>query len=149
MKKALFCSLLLAGATATFAQQSNTSLSTDGLFGTDVDDYMDVNSWANVQPKKAFAFVGVENDAYSLGFAHQFSKFYWGTYFGGDLGDYSSTKTKTSGGGNTINIENTVAAPTDAAAFTFDNLFGIGALGIKAGFKYYDSNSTVVDNGNG
>lgn len=40
--------------TAGFAQQSMTSISTQEQFGNDVDNFMDVNSWQQVNPEKAF-----------------------------------------------------------------------------------------------
>jgi len=36
---------------------SMTDASSQGLFGTDVDDYLSVNEWSNVQPTKVFGFL--------------------------------------------------------------------------------------------
>lgn len=50
-KKLFIFAVLLMTASLVFAQISMTSYSTQNLFGTDVDDFMNVNEWQNVQPK--------------------------------------------------------------------------------------------------
>ena len=82
--------LMLSGSAAVFAQESLTSESTFGVFGTDVDDYMDVNSWSNVNPKKAFVFADFYDDHLSAGFSKQGKKVYFGTYFDGAIASFNS-----------------------------------------------------------
>lgn len=57
-KKLFIFAVLLMTASLVFAQISMTSYSTQNLFGTDVDDFMNVNEWQNVQPKNIFGFLG-------------------------------------------------------------------------------------------
>ncbi len=57
-KKLFVFAVLLMAASLVFAQASMTSYSTQGLFGTDVDDFMNVNEWQNVQPKNIFGYLG-------------------------------------------------------------------------------------------
>ena len=57
-KKLFVFAVLLMAASLVFAQTSMTSHSTQELFGTDVDDFMNVNEWQNVQPQNIFGFLG-------------------------------------------------------------------------------------------
>lgn len=145
MKKIAFTALFALALVAAGAQESKTSASTAGIFGNDVDDYMDVNDWAGVNPEKLFGFLGVETDmqgegAYDIGFAKKFGSAYWGTYFAGDIGDYTAKSTETDDG--TTKVTN--SAQSDITAWQFDNILGVGALGIKFGFKYFDNDSSTT-----
>ena len=55
MKKMRFvaigATMILAGSLA-FAQSSMTNTATKGLFKTDVDNYMDVNTWGGYNQKR-------------------------------------------------------------------------------------------------
>ncbi|WP_191015919.1 TDE2508 family outer membrane beta-barrel protein [Treponema zioleckii] len=130
---------------AASAQESETSISTAGIFGNDVDDFMDVNSWSNVNPENMFGYVGVGTatygrPAYELGFAKNFGGIYWGSFFGGDFGNYTKTST-----GNT---DSSVSATTDSTNWEFDNIIGFDNMGFKLSFSYYDNNSSKTDDDN-
>ena len=58
-KSVVLCCVVLALvlAPAVFAQESKISEASYGLFTNEVDDYMDVNSWTNVDFNKAFGFI--------------------------------------------------------------------------------------------
>lgn len=137
-KKIIAVTAIALAAFTVSAQTSNTSSATNAIFKTDVDKFMDVNLWSTVKPEKAFTYLGVSYSTYNLGFAKQFKKFYSGTYFTGDFGNYEKTVTKTSA--DTITVIN--EGNTEGTSFTLYNLFGIGNLGIKLGFYYYNNNST-------
>lgn len=161
MKKVLMGFALAAGMMgAVFASpipqtgisstESATSASTAGIFGTDVDDYINVIEWKNVQPKNFFGFVGVGNNEYDLGGAHTFGgKTYWGSNFAGSFGNYSTTKVSGDAGSGTVspgyNSDRTQKRANGETNFHFDNLIGIGNFGIMPGFKYYDNASSQDD----
>ena len=121
-KHGITLALLVVFGSLLFAQTSKTNESTRGLFGTDVDNCMDVNGWQNVQPENMFGFVGVGGtygtDLYDLGFAKQFGNIFWGSYFSGDFGDWSKT-TSTTGDTKTVTGK---AANSDSTSFDFYNL---------------------------
>ena len=121
---------------------SKTSVATAGLFGNDVDDFTNVNYWSNVAPKQFFAYFGMGKNTvgstYDLGFAKQFKKVYWGTYFSGNLGSVSTTKTTTAG-------TTTKTKTTGDSEFLFNNTFGFGNVGLALDFSYADAGSTVTD----
>ncbi|SEP72742.1 hypothetical protein SAMN04487977_101237 [Treponema bryantii] len=124
------------------AVYSNTSKSSNNLFTTDADNFIDVNEWSTVKPVKAFGmFSASTTNAYDIGFAKQFKKIYWGTYFSGDFGDYLKTKTET----DTDTIVQIKEGISDETKFSFYNLFGFGNVGLRVGFNYYNFNSTNDD----
>ena len=142
-KRLFVFAVLLMAASLVFAQTSMTSYSTQGLFGTDVDDFMNVNEWQNVQPKNIFGFLGyntvdpekpiadgtqkVGDGALNLGFAHQFKPFYLGTYFEGQLSGWKNEK-KTNG--------NTATTILDAKKANGKLLFGFGNVGVMTDISY-------------
>lgn len=69
--------------------KSMTNESTKELFGTDVDDYLDVNEWSNIKPEKVFGFLSYGkdgNDKLNFGLAGPVAgKFYLSGFFGGQL----------------------------------------------------------------
>ena len=65
-------------ATEDLSPQSMTSISTAELFGNDVDDFMNVNEYQNVEPEHLFGYLGfgkTGSGTVQLGLAHQFNKF--------------------------------------------------------------------------
>ncbi|MEL3904599.1 MAG: hypothetical protein P1P63_05760 [Treponemataceae bacterium] len=117
--------------TAGFAQQSMTSISTQGQFGNDVDNFMDVNSWQQVNPEKAFLYGGFGesgNGSLELGFAKQFPALYFGTYMSGGLPTW------------TINKSTSKKNTTVTNSLTSQFLFGFGNMGIKTGIYFYPYN---------
>lgn len=148
------------------APQSNQIQATAGVFGTDVDDYLDVNSWSGVEFGKWFGYItgGYFDDennqgpfAIDLGYATKLGggKIYLGTrYVGnilqitGDPGPAVST--------NTIEVDypNPTTSPnptqTEKTVTYGDGwynstnqigvLVGFGKIGISAGF--FESIST-------
>lgn len=131
-KKLLVFAVLLMAASLVFAQASMTSYSTQGLFGTDVDDFMNVNEWQNVQPKNIFGFLGygkTGKGSINLGLAHQFKPFYLGTYFEGQLNGWE--KKKEANGNITTYIPAGTASKSNGKL-----LFGFGNIGIMTDVSY-------------
>ena len=122
------------------AQVSYTNVSTAGLFSNDVDDYMSVNDWANVNPEKFFGFISYETNGYiNTGAAHQFKKIYFGGFF---KGAFDAFKTDLS----TLDGKTSGSVKTDGATrYNFDTsgLFGFGKYGLKTSLSY---NPTEVNN---
>lgn len=173
-KKTVITALLLVGCFATvFAQtqpapgeaapsgkqtfdqkepKSMTSESTKELFGTDVNDYLDVNEWSNVKPEKVFGFLSYEktgDGALNFGVAVPVAgKFYLGTFFGGQVGSWESKKTTKKDGKtqDDTKTETKITTPGDSdwsgsVLFGFDNIGIIGRLSYTPG----SSNSITVD----
>lgn len=123
------------GMGAAFAQQSMTMESTAEQFDNDIDKFMSVNDWSEVEPERAFLFAGLSpNSSYGndmqLGFAKQFSSLYFGTYFAGKLPDFTFNK------GEKKNVEK-AAVPSLESSF----LFGFSNMGIKINLKLSDMDS--------
>lgn len=120
LKKIITVAAAAVLSLSVFAQASKTNIATAGLFGNDVDDYMDVCYWSGVKPENFFAYFGMDSNragnTYNIGFAKQFSKVYWGTYYSGNLG--STKKTTTTTDSNT-----TVETVSGSSEFTFNNIF--------------------------
>lgn len=133
IKNILFGAAFIA-AGAAFAQQSMTDVSTSGLFGTDVDDFMNVNEYHNVQPENIFAYLGYErtgNGEINIGAAHQFKKLYLGSWFGGTLNNWSSSTTFDKDGKPTIDNKTTTTNRVNGKL-----LFGINNMGILADVSF-------------
>lgn len=134
IKNILFGAAFIA-AGAAFAQQSMTDVSTSGLFGTDVDDFMNVNEYHNVQPENIFAYLGYErtgNGEINIGAAHQFKKLYLGSWFGGTLNNWSSSTTFDKDGKPTIDNKTTTTNRVNGKL-----LFGINNMGILADLSFH------------
>ena len=141
-KKIFIVTALFFTGLSLFAQTSRTSSVTNSFFTTDVDKFMNVNSWSAVKAENAFMMFSGGAGLYNLGFAKQFKNIYWGSYFAGDFGNYEKTVTKT-GDSTTTEKE---AGTTDSTSFSFYNLLGIGNVGIRLGFYYVNRGSTVNEN---
>ena len=129
-KKLFVFAVLLMAASLVFAQTSMTSHSTQELFGTDVDDFMNVNEWQNVQPKNIFGFLGygkTGRGSINMGLAHQFKAFYLGTYFEGQVNSWISKK-ETSG--------NTETSTSTQHKSNGKLLFGFGNIGVMTDMSY-------------
>ena len=129
-KKLLIFAVLLMAASLVFAQTSMTSHSTQELFGTDVDDFMNVNEWQNVQPKNIFGFLGygkTGQGSINMGLAHQFKAFYLGTYFEGQVNSWISKK-ETNG--------NTETSTSTQNKSNGKLLFGFGNIGVMTDMSY-------------
>ena len=143
VKKIISIAAVAALSVSLFAQTSMTNTATAGLFSTDVDNYLDVNSWSEVKPEKFFAYFGMRSGNYDLGFAKNFKDCYWGTYFSGNLGTSTSTKTTS---GDSTSINNTTSSPT---YFNFNNIIGLGNLGIGVNFYYNDHTKSYTKQNSG
>lgn len=139
IKKLFMVAVIAFTAFSAFAQtstytvpSSQTADTTQNLFYTDVDKFMNVNEWSTLNPENAFIMFDTDGTSYDLGFAKNFSNFYWGSYFHGDFGTYNKKVTKTES--NKSYEEHN--GQTDQTSFYFTNLFGFGNIGFRAGFYY-------------
>ena len=152
-KKVLATALVFAVCFATVSAEkkirlepgSMTSESTQGLFGTDVDDYLDVNEWSNVKPTKVFGFLSygkTGKDDINTGIAVPIGKFYLGTFFGGQGIGWKSTKNVDKDGNATTTTE---TSGTNVASGSL--LFGFNNIGIMGNFSFKpDSGNKTTTN---
>ena len=85
-----------SGFAPVLGPESYTSSTTEGRFGLDVDDYMDVNSWSGVNFDKGFGFLSYNsgvNNGISLGYATHLFGAYVGLWFAGHGGDFTLSST--------------------------------------------------------
>ena len=133
LKKILIGAVFMTAGFA-FAQTSMMKISTANLFGNDVDDFMSVNDWQNVQPKNMFGYLGYGQTGKSnieLGLSRMFDPFYMGAWFGGSVGWTS----KTDSGGNINNNTKDPTADNNRAAHG-KVIFGINNLGFLADVRF-------------
>jgi hypothetical protein len=80
-KKVVLLALIAALSLAVLplSAQSQTSAATQGVFGTEVDDFLDVHNYGEVEFDKWFGYAGAGTGYFSLGYA---SKLSGATYLG-------------------------------------------------------------------
>jgi len=152
-KKLLATALVLAVCFAAVSAgnridpTSMTNESSQGLFGTDVDDYLDVNEWSNVQPTKMFGFLSYGTsgtDKINTGFAMPVGKFYLGAFFGGQLNSWTSevgTKIGAKQGNGSFSASSTTT--TNKASGSV--LFGFNNIGILGNITYTPGSGNRTD----
>ena len=121
---------------------SFTSTTTGGVFGTEVDDFMDVHAWKDVGAEKFFGYLGYNmgQGGIDIGFSKQFAPLYFGLSFDGKLG-----KLETHSISSTLSADKTGTLVVDTTnQFTAQALFGFGIFGLRAGLYY--SPTTVNNN---
>ena len=162
MKKMRFA--VIGAAMVLAGGLSMTYTATKSVFKTDVDNYMDVNTWGGVSPEKIFAFTNFYNNTLNLGAAKTFGNFYLGGYFSGKIPNIQTSQNKTDAYTVDVSTNGATTIPSDlqtlAAGVTFPDflntgtsstlnfalLFGFGNIGIKAGLYYYPGSfSAKVD----
>jgi len=77
--------VLLAGLSPLAAQQSETNKATATVFTNDVDIYMDVIDFKNLDLGKMFSFAGVRRNNLELGYAGKMADNYIAAYFSGNF----------------------------------------------------------------
>lgn len=117
--------------------KSMTSKSTAELFGNDVDDFMNVNEYQNVQPEHVFGYLGYGDDGtgkINFGLARQFNKFYLGAWFAGHVNGWTikNEKNETS---NPKKDEFSTQHDTSNDVYG-KVLFGLNNMGILANFRF-------------
>jgi hypothetical protein len=150
--------IFVAAALPLSAQESNSSKATAGLFGTDVDDYLDVHGWSGVELEKYFGFAGYEGlhrnlPVLGLGYARQFGGLYVGAYYTGNAAASGRFSDPNWIFGNNVDEEEIVASydpsgqPTTTTTTTTYNgssifsyntvkaLFGFAGMGITVGVR--------------
>lgn len=143
--KNILLAVAFTAAGAAFAQQSMTNMSTAELFGTDVDDFMDVNEYHNVQPENVFAYLSYGKDTsdnkLNIGAAHQFKNFYLGGWFGGQLNSWSSTTSFDKDKKATLINQHSSGELANGKL-----LFGINNMGILADVKFTPKTTNKYSN---
>ena len=129
--------------------KSMTALSTADLFTTDVDDFLNVNEFANVMPSKFFGFLGYGSDGKShiqFGFAKQLKAVYLAGFFGGIPVAWGS-KTEPSGDKKKTTIETTNPGGTYDPISTGTLLVGFKNMGISGSFTFKPkaNNKRIID----
>lgn len=117
---------------------SFTSATTGGVFGTEVNNFMNVNNWGTVKPEKFFGYVGYDmgSGGIDIGFAKQLAPLYLGMSFDGKLGRLESVSIS-----NTMNSDKSTKWEVDTTnKFTLQSLFGFGIFGLRAGLFYSPRN---------
>ena len=125
--------------------KSMTAASTQELFTTDVDDFLNVNEFANVMPSKIFGFLGYGDDgekAIQLGFATQLKSMYIAGFFGGLPTVWES---KTEPQANNKKKTTIKTTRTDPATGTL--LVGFKNMGVSGSFTFKPNtgNQRVID----
>ena len=126
------------------APVSNTSKATAGIYGNDVDDYMNYFNYSDVQFDKHFGFAGWNGHA-NIGYAHRFGGLHLGllynglgfwqydaervetitpTYFNNNDGELNNVKTELEFSNQAFSTNNGIYA-----------LFGIAGMGIGVGIR--------------
>jgi len=165
-KNLLICAIVLLSLTNIFAQSveepkniegvssavfpvSKTWESTYGVFKTDVDNFMDVNSWGNLNLNNLFTSLSYGDNGIEVGFAKKLKNSYLGLSFVGDLGfDFRTTKTTSTTditgypSSSTTTIKKWASYANDSGEvrttnFALGALYGIGNWGYKASISYY------------
>jgi len=151
MKKLIYliciAALFFAGTHAATAQStfpnepSETNVSTNGRFGSDVDLFFDVNDWADLQFSKWFGFLRMQdlnNLGWETGAALKFEKAYVGFFYRGRYNSGTQTDSSTTTHNNTGTTFTGVPYNTASAVDSginhnnhFGFLLGIGNNGFK------------------
>lgn len=116
--------------------KSMTSKSTAELFGNDVDDFMNVNEYQNVQPEHVFGYLGYGDDGtgkINFGLARQFNKFYLGAWFSGNVNGWTIKNEKDDGSTKKDEFSTQHDTTNDVYGKV---LFGLNNMGILANFKF-------------
>lgn len=148
-----------------FAQESFKKEATQGLFSTDVDNYMDVNNWSEIGMENFFGFLGYNHmagetshthnvgnysgnsgnisigdgglDTINTGLSHSVGKVYTGLYFGGRLKLFDFKSKSFIDYNNPKNNNKTSSLETKTGGvFDMGLLFGNGNVGVKPYVRY-------------
>jgi len=144
-----------------YGQESNKSVSTAGVFTSDVDDALDVINYSNVEFDKWFGFIGyggIGSSPVNLGYATRFGDLYVGAYYSGNFLSVSEGQTETV----RVNYNLQTQLQTSKVTTTFNNntissnnavgvLIGVAGMGFGVGFhenvtetKYPSGTSIIV-----
>lgn len=120
---------------------SNTFRTTYGVFESDVDNFMDVNSWSNLNLNNMFASLSYYNGA-EFGFAKKIKNSYLGLFLVGDLGlDFGLLNEKTETSAATTSTTTIKNSYNDgyydyATDFTIGALYGKNLWGYRFSIRY-------------
>ena len=171
VKKIISIAAVAALSVSLFAQSHTIPAhgnpeSLTGLVG-DVDNYMNVNSWSDVEFNKFYGFMGYNDpatllgNAFNAGFATRIGKIYTGYYFAGNfVGSEFKTSnetTKNEDGEVTTEEKSKALGGTGANKFEFATLIGLGNfnvgsfslgnLAVRPAIRYVGNNATDFASG--
>jgi hypothetical protein len=149
-----------------YGQESNKSVSTAGVFTSDVDDALDVINYSNVEFDKWFGFIGyggIGQSPVNLGYATRFGDLYVGAYYSGNFLNVSEGQTETVKVNynlqtqlQTSKVTTTVNTNTISSNNAVGVLIGVAGMGIGVGFhenvteiKYPGTSIIVIENADG
>jgi len=149
---AVVAGLVLALAPVA-AQVSNTNTATAGVFRTDVDNFMSVNDYTQVDLQKWFGYVGYDSSMLSLGYARNVGDMYLGAYYNGnafksvDPTDVTEVITTNQLANGVITGVITETSDWNQAPEFFTNnrvnvLLGVAGMGIRVGL--YENLTTAT-----
>lgn len=123
--------------------ESNTSKSSEGVFGTDVDNLVDVNGWSDIEFKNMFTSLSYGANGLELGFAKALKNSYLGLFLVGDLGfdfesTFSSGKSENTAADGTVtkNEGSGYSESGHGSQFSIGALYGLGDFGFRASIAY-------------
>lgn len=137
-----FCSSAFAQAT-TAAEKIQTPYSYVGLT-SEIDDYMDVNSFSDVEFDKFFAFMDYDlATSFRAGVATNFGSVYTGFFFSGDFFGFTNNSSNTTtnytdadGNDYTVITKTSGSLTDDTNQFQFSTLIGVAGFGIRPTLIY-------------
>jgi len=130
-------------ATALGAQQSSQNAATAGVYSNDVDNFVNVNYYGDVELGNWFGYVGAGGNGYlGLGYAKNFGGLYLGAYYTGNVLDKVSQSSKTLVTNWDENLQKMTAKEdqdwygrnTTEPDNSIDLLIGVAGMGFKLGF---------------
>jgi hypothetical protein len=123
--------------------ESNKSAATQGNFGTEVDDFLDVHNWDGVLGDSTWFVYGGYGGNLQLGYARAFGGIYVSAFYGGNIVEFEnpdkSEKFQLTYNSTNGKLDQKTTTTTYGDEFTYtsnniDILVGFGSMGIKAGF---------------
>lgn len=138
MKKVILALFTLSLFGMAFAEQPGTSASrmsssTQGLFKTDVDNYMSLDKWDSVKPANLFGYLGYDGShgGINFGVAHQFKPVYLGFYFGGQFDEVAFGKKVTENIAAGTSVTTKTTKSKGEGDFDTGLIFGFGNMAVR------------------
>ncbi|MDR3115578.1 MAG: hypothetical protein LBU25_08660 [Treponema sp.] len=147
--------------TPWYVPESGTFKATLGALTNDIDNFMSVNMFRNVQIPNFMGYLGIDTNGLNLGYARNLGSLYIGICYGGSLIDDlyrritnqssdsvlkrdTETTTELDGGESSINTEHGIVDmdgnPVPGTIISKNDvsmLLGFGNYGLKVGFSQY------------
>jgi hypothetical protein len=151
------------GETAVYAPHSGIYRATGGTINSDVDVFMSVLDFSDVNMKNWFSYAGIDEKGINLGYAVKFSSAYLGISYGGSLIDelvrritnqdiltlqkrdeIKEDSSGTSAKPELVNSEGKKIEGITTSENTIGLIFGTGIFGLKLGFTAFLQGREIV-----